>query len=149
MYSNLDFYTIYRSRFNIPFCFRYRFPSSYYLPSNFQLKFLKSSFSGQLPKPFTVEGSKGGTNFNGENQWEPDRITLTSVDDCDFVVDLRSTGNSDGSCIPSSATSSWESKKTLKFLNADKTPLLHRILYIPLIGKQVYDEYTLLRKVNG
>lgn len=125
----------------------YRFPSSYYLPSNFQLKFLKSSFTGQLPKAFTREGSKGGTNFNGKNQWEPDRI-LTSVDECDFVVDLRSTTTSDSSCVPSSSTSSWKATKTSKFLNADETPFLHRALYIPLVGKQVYDEYILLRKTS-
>jgi alpha-1,2-mannosyltransferase len=32
----------------------YRFPSSYYLPEGFQLGFLPSSFSGQLPKYFDM-----------------------------------------------------------------------------------------------
>ena len=34
----------------------YRFPSHFFLPHNYHLQFVKSEFSGLLPKPFSAEG---------------------------------------------------------------------------------------------
>lgn len=55
----------------------YRFPSSFYLPSpKWKLRFIKSGFKGQLPKPYT-EGRNGTlvvpTDMNEMNREEPSR----------------------------------------------------------------------------
>jgi alpha-1,2-mannosyltransferase len=54
----------------------YRFPSNFFLPSErFQLRFLKSGFTGQLPKPYApVNGTWIMPHgFNDQNREEFDR----------------------------------------------------------------------------
>lgn len=60
----------------------YRFPSNFFLPSEqFQLRFLKSGFGGQLPKPFAkVNGtSQIPTGFNNLNKEEIDRYVCITI----------------------------------------------------------------------
>lgn len=79
----------------------YRFPSSFYLPSSSSsgslesprtvthLGFVQSpAFQGQLPQPFTEEGSAhdATVRFNDLNSPEP--ASYTNIDDCDYLVDI-------------------------------------------------------------
>ena len=56
----------------------YRFPSNFFLPSNnWNVKFIKSEFKGQLPQPFLTEKAHATAierpNFNNLNLEELDR----------------------------------------------------------------------------
>lgn len=72
----------------------YRFPSSFYFPADredqhVRLAFLKSDFTGQLPRLY--EETPNGTsvippNMNDENKEEPSRYVAEG--DCDYIVDL-------------------------------------------------------------
>lgn len=140
----------------------YRFPSSFFLPPNHQLGFLKSSFTGQLPQPFTSHGSKmeslaeQGGKFNDMNREEMDRYI--DIEQCTYVVELvpldLEINITTGDNMPeglqymnSSASSggSWTKIASHNYLDADSTPLLHRILYIPFgrDGKVTYKSYNL------
>jgi len=121
----------------------YRFPSSFFLPPNTQLGFLKSSFSGQLPQPFTEFGSKKESleiqegAFNDVNKEEMDRYV--GIHQCSYVVELvPSSDISDGEETPeclqymkSDPGGDWTQVASYKYLDAISTDALHRILYIP------------------
>ena len=126
----------------------HRFPSSFYLPPNHELGFLPSSFRGQLPKPFGSEGV-----FNDENKEEQDRY-VPSVDSCAYVVELVQ--GEDPECLRymnESDQSSWTKIAEHKYLDASRTPALHRILYLPYFhnkavadGRVHYNSYVLFQK---
>jgi alpha-1,2-mannosyltransferase len=132
----------------------YRFPSSFFLPPNHQLGYLKSSFGGQLPQPFTVHGSRVESldvpeagHFNDRNEDEMDRYV--DIDMCSYVIELSrpaSTPLGDiirGEDIPEgirymdsdNSGGSWELLVSRHFLDTALTPPLHRILYLPHFGR--------------
>ncbi|KAL7493042.1 hypothetical protein ACHAWT_002282 [Skeletonema menzelii] len=136
----------------------YRFPSSFFLPPNTQLGFLKSSFSGQLPQPYTEYGSKQKSleiqqcAFNDVNKEEMDRYV--DIQQCSYVVELVSTSDAgDGEeetpeCLQymnSDRSGDWTRVATFKYLDAMKTNAIHRILYIPFQrkSKAKYKGYNL------
>ena len=141
----------------------YRFPSSFFLPANHQLGFLKSSFEGQLPQPFTEFGSKmeslniqAGT-FNDLNKEEMDRYV--DISQCSYVIELvpSKLDSFDNDDVPEclqymksdSSEGSWTKLTSYKYLDIESTPLLHRILYIPFgrDEKLVYKDYNLYVKL--
>ena len=122
----------------------YRFPSSYYLPEGYRLGFLPSSFSGQLPQPFQVEGSRAGSNFNDANKEEQDRYM--DPESCDYVVELETTSDADCLTVMTTSSAEWIKLVDEPFLNARETASLHRILYIPILHKAVYSSYSLYAK---
>ena len=143
----------------------YRFPSSFFLPPNHQLGFLKSSFTGQLPQPFTEFGSKTDSlsvqtgKFNDMNEEELDRYV--NVSQCSYVIELVSSSLSElndntndalaeGIQYMKSDTSegSWGMLSSHKYLDAESTPLLYRILYFPFgrDEKAVFKHYNVYVK---
>lgn len=119
----------------------YRFPSSYYLPEGFQLGFLPSSFSGQLPKYFDMEnGSRTGYTFNDANKEELDRYV--NPNDCDYIVELET--SSDSECLKvMNPSDEWTKLVDEPYLNTADTSSLHRILYLPILNKAAYNSYSL------
>ena len=125
----------------------YRFPSSFFLPKNTQLGFLKSSFTGQLPQPFSEFGSRPESGdvlqpFNNQNLEQPERYV--NLEDCRWVIDLEESG-----CIPHDDSSKIIIAQA-PFLDAAGTSTVHRILYIPFwherameSGKVHYHNYLL------
>jgi alpha-1,2-mannosyltransferase len=107
----------------------YRFPSSFYLPNN--LRFVRSSFEGQLPAPFAKQGSRPNENpkymFNDQNRLESDRFT--DIEDCDFLVDLF-----DSNCRENEGL--WYPMAHAPFLDAERTDTLHRTLYLPHLHEE-------------
>lgn len=104
----------------------YRFPSSFYLPSNSQsFGFVASSFDGQLPQPFTSHGSgiHHETTFNDQNKPQANSITL--LDDCNYLIDLYTSTD----CRENDSI--WKPIAQAPFLDADQTSMIHRALYIP------------------
>jgi alpha-1,2-mannosyltransferase len=128
----------------------YRFPSSFYLPTTIRsFGFVASSFEGQLPQPFTQAGSGPfGTNeFNNQNQ--PQAASYTSIDDCDYLIDLWTSDD----CRENDSI--WRPIAQGSFLDADRTTsTLHRILYVPYLHEQEeiahggvqYVDYVLYQK---
>jgi alpha-1,2-mannosyltransferase len=131
----------------------YRFPSSYHLPKNASLAFLKSSFDGQLPQPFTQFGSKqeslalqGG--FNDLN--EEDVARYVDISDCAFAIEIVGEGDEAVSEVMKYMIEDehdWKLVAQHDFLDADKTSSLHRILYLPMIRKAAYKKYSLFQRV--
>mmetsp|Transcript_14146 Transcript_14146/g.29748 ORF Transcript_14146/g.29748 Transcript_14146/m.29748 type:complete len:583 (+) Transcript_14146:480-2228(+) len=140
----------------------YRFPSSFYLPSNAQLGFLKSSFSGQLPQAFTEFGSTNQSvkvqkgKFNDVNKEEMDRYV--DIQQCSYVVELVPSSNADSNDIPeclqymnSDSSGQWHLVDSLNYIDVDATPALHRILYIPIAseGRVVHKKYSLYARSSS
>lgn len=141
----------------------YRFPSSFFLPANHKLGYLKSSFEGQLPQPFTVHGSRFESlamleagRFNDRNVEEMDRYIDISM--CSYVIELvpMNFRSDDAHDIPEGVRymdsdksgGSWEVLASRQFLDAEKTPMLHRILYIPSFGSMVHDDVVAYKRYN-
>ena len=139
----------------------YRFPSSFFLPPNHQLGFLKSSFTGQLPQPFSKYGSKPESlavqagNFNDVNEEEMDRYV--DIKQCSYVIELVPSESKNFQNVPeclqymqseSSDGGFWTELASYKYLDPESTSTLHRILYLPFgrDGKVIYKGYNLYSK---
>ena len=72
-----------------PLSCRYRFPSSFFLHNQTQLRFVKDGFDGQLPAPYSAplpEGSRAvHKHFNDRNQEEDSRYLERTK--CDALVE--------------------------------------------------------------
>ncbi|KAJ8599306.1 hypothetical protein CTAYLR_008842 [Chrysophaeum taylorii] len=107
----------------------HRFTSSFFLPQNAKLEFVKSDFAGQLPRHW---GSNG--RFNDRNEEEPDRYVDIST--CDLYVDL----------VVDGLDSNWTVVASFPFLDAQNTPTLARAFLIPFysLKKAKWAQYVLL-----
>jgi len=117
----------------------YRFPSSYFLPFNTKLSFLRSSFKGQLPQPFQANTGP----FNDMNREEISRYGV--IEDCDYLIDFANQYEED----------EWEKIASFPFLNAEKTSFLSRIIYLSPIMEiwnkekmPQFESYSLFRKIS-
>ncbi|KAI9857459.1 MAG: mannosyltransferase [Trichoglossum hirsutum] len=139
----------------------YRFPSSYFLPNGMKAKFVKSAFDGLLPGEFH-EGKTGfgiwsGTwlipsGMNDENR--EDMSKYTSLSQCSFLVDSYFPGSEASDLEPHYIldTANWQELSCSQFLDASRTSLLGRTLWLPdssLIPERFrrqYGRYCLLRR---
>jgi len=143
----------------------HRFPSSFYLPKNVRLAFVKSSFDGQLPQPFTRHGSRVESlsvqkgKFNDLNEEEMDRYV--DIQECSYAIELVANenhdnggGGGDEDVEPEIVTymqhdeAHWETLVQVDFLNVDATSFVHRVLYLPLFRRANYKKYTLYKRGN-
>jgi alpha-1,2-mannosyltransferase len=115
----------------------HRFPSSFYLPLNYQLGFLPSSFRGQLPKPF---GSPNGV-FNDVNKEELDRY-VENVDSCSYIIELEQGDNPECVRYMKDSGKAWTMIATHDYLDASQTSTLHRILYLPYLHEKAVEDGT-------
>lgn len=128
----------------------YRFPSSFFIPTNAtQVQFVKSSFAGLLPKPF--EQHANGTSIipshmNDLNREEPSRYVQLSA--CDYVVDLN---------LPDQhETKFWEHPTEWQlihaewFLDAERSKSPFRSFYIPLLtpANVEYTKYAVYKRIK-
>jgi len=117
----------------------YRFPSSFTLPAHQDLGFLPSSFTGQLPQPFSQYGSSVQSvdllqPFNDQNEGLRERYS--KMEDCSYVIDLEMS-------MDCQAPSRAKVIATAPFLDAEKTTsTLHRTLYIPVLHEKAITEGT-------
>ncbi|BDD64327.1 hypothetical protein MAP00_009155 [Monascus purpureus] len=139
----------------------YRFPSSFFLPDGMRAKFIRSEFRGLLPGEFPeaisylsrVESTSlvppGMNDLN-----EEDTGKYIDISQCSFLVD---------SYFPASVATErephyvldelhWEKVSCRKFLDASRTGLLGRLIWIPDLPiipdrfHRKWGEYCLLRK---
>ncbi|KAI0469578.1 glycosyltransferase family 22 protein [Xylaria cf. heliscus] len=120
----------------------YRFPSSYFLPRDMHAKFVRSEFRGLLPGEFS-EARTGFGFFSGtwlptnglNDRNEEDLAKYVDIRQCSFLVDTQYPENTDP--LPPHEPDyvadgdKWDIVKCERFLDASKTHLLSRVLWMP------------------
>ena len=126
----------------------YRFPSSFFLPRNAELAYIKDGFTGQLPSRFTApwpEGSRAvHTHFNGMNREEASRyVPLAS---CDVLVDLMPASGAADEAERRRLHRGRRPARSAPFLDAARSAGWSRALYIPHLSnaRNVFVEYAML-----
>lgn len=126
----------------------YRFPSSFFLPLNWELAFIESEFRGQLPKPYAAGANATRivpTDMNDANKEERSRYVNPSL--CDYLVDTDGHKVTDREPDYSSSPE-WEVVSSVKFLDSGKSPAYARSFYVPFITERQcsYVNYYLLKR---
>lgn len=138
----------------------YRFPSSHFLPHDAHAKFIKSEFDGLLPGEFH-EGKTGfgffpGTwlvpfGMNDRNQEDPGKHI--DVEHCTYLVDSYMPGTEPTEHEPLYVLDdNWEKVSCEPFLDASRTGILARTIWIPDIAlippkyRRQWGEHCLLRR---
>lgn len=141
----------------------YRFPSTYFLPDQVKAKFVKSEFSGLLPGEFSEANIGFGffpgawlvpPSMNDENREDPSKYT--DIKHCQFLVDSSFPDAPWTSLEPDyiSDTYNWEKVSCAAFLDAGRTPVVSRLLWVPDWSfipdryKRKWGQYCLLRRKN-
>ena len=139
----------------------YRFPASHFLPNNIHAKWIKSEFDGLLPGDFH-EGQTGFGMFPGawlvppgmNDRNEEDPGKHVDVSHCTFLVDSYFSGMQATKYEPLYVLDdeNWEKVKCEPFLDAVKTSLIARTLWIPDLPviperfRRHWGEHCLLRR---
>ncbi|KAM6498713.1 glycosyltransferase family 22 protein [Amanita muscaria] len=146
--------------FNLSFCLSkewHRFPSHYLIPKGIRVDFVKSEFSGLLPRHFD-EGyvsrefdSKWWlrpqtrvipSDLNDMNHEEPSH--LVPVEQCDYLVDLdfpKHPRSSQYEPRYAADAATWERVSCEPFLDAQNSQLITRVLWIPGSAWQDQNEF--------
>lgn len=110
----------------------YRYPSSFFLPDNARLRFVKSGFNGLLPGDFQEDVGLLQSiravppHMNNRNLFEPTK--LTEFDQCDYFIDIDQQLSSDDVSL---ANVTYETIYSAKFLNNDDSTGIGRLIYLP------------------
>ncbi|KAG9508837.1 Alpha-1,2-mannosyltransferase ALG9 [Fragariocoptes setiger] len=133
----------------------YRYPSSFFLPSSnhYRLRFIRSEFSGQLPKPYdstnrnsVLETHIVPSDMNYLNKEELSRYI--DVFRCHYLIDSNNQ-NETTEFEPnySSDTANWHIAAAHPILVPHKSPPLFRSFYVPFISslENYYTDFYLLR----
>lgn len=128
----------------------YRFPSSFFLPSdNFRVRFLKSEFDGMLPAYFS-EGENSTKivhpYFNDMNK--EDTFMYFDYKKCHFLLDLDLEKYTELEPNYAQRTKEWSVRKSIPFLNAEKSNKLLRAFYVPFLTDShvKYGNFNLLQR---
>lgn len=145
----------------------YRFPSHFFMPRNSQLNFVKSHFSGILPKHYvdSVDEQQKPKSFenlaqltkripdhmNDMNREEPSRY-VDLWTGCDFLIDLD-IDNDDVQFEPNYSRMKDKMKivYSKKFLLASKSHRLLRAFHVPFLSNEEYltfGDYNLLEIIK-
>eukprot|EP01137_Pigoraptor_chileana_P027130 Opistho-2@682 len=86
----------------------YRFPASFLLPHNAELRFIRSEFRAQLPKPFSKQDGthRAPSDMNDMNREEPSRYF--QFNECDYLVDFDGGPTTELEPRYSGRTEEWE-----------------------------------------
>ncbi|KAK2187338.1 hypothetical protein NP493_169g04003 [Ridgeia piscesae] len=129
----------------------YRFPSHFFLPDKWHLKFIKSEFRGQLPKPYdSGENSTSiiPSHMNDMNREETSRYTHLSQ--CQYLVDVDLPSNSPYEPRYSENKRDWTVVTSAKFLDSSRSHRFFRAFYLPFLTSKhcTYVDYNLLRSTR-
>jgi len=111
----------------------HRFPGTLLLPSNARLGFVRSSFDGQLPRPYAYDADPLATTrrdvrgFNGHNGGELNEYVDAAA--CDVAVDLRLDEGDPPLWVNDTRT--WTQIHASPFLDSSRTPALARAFLVP------------------
>ena len=140
----------------------HRYPSTFALPPNARLAFVKTAFDGQLPRAYDAPEAPGlagalavasadvAAHFNDRNAERLDAYVDAGA--CDLAVDLRFKGGDDAAAAPSLASAlradgrEWKAAHRSPFLDAGRTPALARAFAIPGYSRSraVFADYEVL-----
>jgi len=118
----------------------YRFPSQYHLPKNMRAKFIKSEFSGLLPGEFSEAHTGFGfwpgaylvpSGMNDQNI--EDMGKYVDIRACHYLVDTYYPGSNATELEPHYIldTENWEEVSCQPFLDASRTHILGRTIWLP------------------
>lgn len=124
----------------------YHFPTSFFLPDNYRLKYVASGFDGLLPGDFPETGSlldkirKTPSGMNNKNEYDPNKIT--DIFECDYFVEVNGSNFSDQDAFdPRNLDESalpWQPLVCSEIVDTQKSKILGRVFYIPsLIAKKL------------
>ncbi|CAG9108292.1 unnamed protein product [Plutella xylostella] len=126
----------------------YRSPSSFHLPEDCEVRFVKSEFSGQMPAPYDV-GSNATRMvhpyFNDLNK--EDTRTYIPPEKCHYLIDSDIGDPTPLQPDYHSDTQRWEVVNSVPILDAAKSDPLLRAFYVPFLSSRtnVYANLYLLR----
>lgn len=103
----------------------YRYPSSYFIEG--RLKFVESGYKGLLPGEFSSL-SAIPENMNPRNEYDPSKIS--SLDECDYLVELSIPVNAQAGEVDPTESKEWEPEKCSQFLDADSSTGISRLVYL-------------------
>lgn len=127
----------------------YRFPSHFFLPQGYHLKFVRSEFKGQLPGEFSSAHNATRLlppHVNDLNLEQPQRYVNLST--CDFLVDLDTPTHTALQPPYSSDHDNWRVVVSIHFLDASRSNSIFRAFYIPFISNHytIYNNYHILAR---
>lgn len=130
----------------------HRFPNSFFLPNpNWNVRFIKSEFTGMLPAPYSQTGN--GTkivhsHFNDQNKEEPS--LYFDIGKCHFLVDLDVGKETLLEPIYADRRDNWKVVRSLQFLNAEESNRFFRAFYIPFLSHRylTYGNFSLLQSIK-
>lgn len=127
----------------------HRFPSSFFLPNNWSLRYLSSEFRGQLPRPF--EPYPNGTwilppNMNDLNKEEPSRYV--PINECHYLIDSDSEIFTGREPRYSRMVNEWDIVYQVAFHDNSRPSQLFRAFYIPWFSDNYCNTipYVLLKR---
>ncbi|TYZ65298.1 hypothetical protein PybrP1_002306 [[Pythium] brassicae (nom. inval.)] len=129
----------------------YRFPSSFFVPTSAtRVAFVKSAFTGQLPKAFEAHENATSvvpTHMNNRNQEEPSRYVALAA--CDYFVDLNLPTQQEARLWEDPAT--WTLVHSEPFLVAEASASPYRSFYVPLLTAKyvTHADYAVYKRVVG
>lgn len=130
----------------------HRYPSSFFLPDSkrWRLRYLESEFRGQLPQPFSENGTRLiQDHFNDQNLEEKSRY-IESPNLCHLIVDTDYPEHS-GRDHPYSRDPGFKVVFSSPFLDTSKSKPIWRSFYIPIFSETKiwsFINYNLLQNVN-
>lgn len=137
----------------------YHYPSSFFLPSNYRLKFTKSTFNGLLPGDFLEsESIFNGVRaipegMNDLNQFDASK--LSSIEDCNYFIDINEKINEEIGEINFWESDNWELINQINVINSNKSFGLSKLIWLPsfiknikhkLIGEIEYEKVGLFKQ---
>lgn len=148
----------------------HRFPSSYFLPNDVRLQYIKSDFEGMLPKHFlpdfkTIDYEEDGkqltyrtrqfsfkgaraiqSGFNSYNKEDPS--TYVNIDECDYLIDadfpLRPWSPREPRFIQDEKN--WEILDCEPILDTANSNRLSRAFFVPGARGLAWGDYCLLKR---
>jgi len=124
----------------------HRFPSSFFTPDHVRVKYVRSDFTGQLPRYY--DESPSGTRivhtyFNDLNIGDP--AAFVSLDECDYFVDFEPSFQKEPRL---SEQKEWKIKKSVPFLESESSHPLYRAFYVPYFTERhvKFSPYVLLKR---
>ncbi|KAG7666213.1 ALG9 [[Candida] subhashii] len=138
----------------------YHFPTSFFLPDNYRLRYVDCGFDGLLPGDFHESSSSliDSTTFipphmNNKNQFEVDKII--SLEQCDYFVDNSQVRSQPKLINPdlSLVDEQWKLLTCNKILNPEGNHnLIGKLIYIPKVLRKLipykveYMEFCVLKR---
>ncbi|CCH61976.1 hypothetical protein TBLA_0G00270 [Henningerozyma blattae CBS 6284] len=126
----------------------YHYPTSFFLPDNMRLKFIKSGFNGLLPGDFIENTSIVNQirtipqNMNNMNLFESDKII--PVEHCNYFIDIMQPIDINQDSMDPfdlQENTDWKTIKCSKFIDVDNSKILGRTFYLPQCITNIFDKF--------